>query len=196
MEGLGTQEKPKRGKRGRKRDGENQTARDRNRERRESGIWERMRLGRTHTHDGAGQEQRKLTRSRRAQTGERDIGRDFAESQERDRRKGRRLPLSPAPLLPPSYQRRAGGRPWARGGGGGALLQVRWRRRVCGRSSVARRAARRVAAAGTARAAARGRGLAFARRPATAARPCFPASCPRSPAPSLLTRPPPTCHLP
>ncbi|CAI9157107.1 unnamed protein product [Rangifer tarandus platyrhynchus] len=98
--------------------------------------------------------------------GAKALGRDRARSDE-----GKKTSTSPCALRPPpsSYQRRAGGRPWARGGGSGALLQVRWRRRVCGGRSVAGREAGRVAAAGTARAEARGCGLAFARRPVTAA---------------------------
>ena len=147
-----------------------------------------------------GRGQRKVTRSRGAQTGEGDRqGRAFGERHGQPRaRSGKRPGAPPAPRapLPASYQRRAAGRPWAQGGGGGALLQVRWRRRVCGGRSVAGRAAGRVvAAAGTARAGACGRGLGFARRSVTAARPSVLDPRPTSPAPARA--PPRSCpnHL-
>lgn len=146
----------------------------------------------THTYDEVGAKEtdpEERGRDRRGMARAKPLGRDRARSEEE--KKTSTAPCAPRPP-PASYQRRAGGRPWARGGGSGALLQVRWRRRVCGGRSVAGRAAGRVAAAGTARAEARGRGLAFARRPVTAAGQSALDRRATSPAPSGALIPPST----
>lgn len=142
-----------------------------------------------HRHGGDGQ--RELGRSggtdrrRRPWRGRGSEGSAISAGLAEGRPGPRRRP-SPCAPLPASYQRRASGRLWARGGGGGALLQVRWRRRVCGGRSVTGPAAGRVAAAGTARAGARGRGLAShaGRSPPLGPPPPAPA-----PAPSLAQPP-------
>lgn len=115
--------------------------------------------------------------------------------------------------LPASYQRLAGGRPWARGGGGGALLQVRWRRRVCGGRCVAGRAGGGGRHGASGGAGARGRGLVLARRalsirawrPSAGQPGAAPATCPPAreaghlpppPGPPPLPGPPPACDPP